>query len=169
MAPLQECPDGVVVFVGLGVVRVVPLHEVAETLGLAGDDVGEVVDACFALVHELADAVGLDLLFRLEALFFFDFDLDPETLSVVSVLKALAIALHVPEAEKEVFVGATPRMVDAHRVVGGYRTVDKGVVFLGVVVAREISVDESLAVGVGDVPTIEPLLLGFDEVDFGFR
>ena len=93
---------------------------------------------------ELADAVGLDLLLRLEALFFFDFDLDPETLSVVSVLKALAIALHVPEAEKEVFVGASPRVVHAHRVVGGDRTVDKGVVFLGVVVAREISVDESL-------------------------
>ena len=59
-------------------------------------------------------------------------------------------------------------MVYAHRVVGGDRTVDEGVVFFGVVVAREVAVDEGLAVGVGDVPTIEPLFLGFDEVDFGF-
>ena len=106
-------------------VRVVPLHEVSEALGLSGDDVGEVIDACFAFVDELAYAVGLDLVLGFEAFFLFDFDFDPETLTVVSVLEALAVALHVSEAQEEVFVGSSPCVVDAHGVVCGDGAIDE--------------------------------------------
>ena len=169
VASLEERPDRVVVLIGFGVVRVIPLHEVAETLGLACDDVGEMVDAGFALFNKLADTVCLDFLLGFEAFFLFYFNLDPQTLAVVAILKPLAVTLHVPEAEEEVFVSSSPRMVDAHQVVCSDRAVDEGVVFLGVVVARQVAIDESSTVCTGRVPTFEPLLFSRDEVDFGFR
>ena len=89
-------------------------------------------------------------------------------MAVVSVLEALAVALHVAEAQEEVFVGSSPCVVDTHGVVCGDWTVDEGVVLLGVVVAREVAVDDGLPVLVGDVPLFEPLLFGLDKVDFGF-
>ena len=61
VALLQETPDGVVVLVRLRVIRVVPVHEVTESLGLFRDCVCESVYSVFAFLHELADAVMLDL------------------------------------------------------------------------------------------------------------
>ena len=126
------------------------------------------VDAGLALFDELADTVCLDFLLRFEAFFLFYFNLDPQTLAVVAILKPLAVTLHVPEAEEEVFVSSSPRMVDAHQVVSSNRAVDEGVVFLGIVVARQVTIDESSTVCIGRVPTLEPLLFSRDEVDFGF-
>ena len=169
VASLEEGPDGVVVLVRFGVVRIVPLHEVAKALGLTGDDVREVVDTGFALGDEFVDTVCFDLVLRFEPFFFFDLDFDPQSLSVVSVLKPLAITLHVSETQEEVFVGSPPRVVDAHGVVCGYRAVDEGVVLLSVVVASEVAVDDGLTVGVGRVPPLEPLGFDLDKVDLGFR
>ena len=98
VALLQETPDGVVVLVRLGVVRVVPVHEVSESLRLLGDYVGESVNSVFALLHELANAVTLNLVLRLESVLLLDFNFYPESLPVVTVLEPLTVTLHVSEA-----------------------------------------------------------------------
>ena len=68
---------------------------------------------------------------RLETVLFLNFDLYPEPLPVVTVLEPLSVALHITEAQEEVFVCASPSVMYTHRVVGGNRAVDEGVPFLG--------------------------------------
>ena len=70
-------PDGVVIFVGLRVVRVVPVHEIAEPFRLLCDACGEMVDTGSASLDELVDAECFDVAFRLKAHLFFDFNFDP--------------------------------------------------------------------------------------------
>src|SRR5579885_575834 len=102
VALLQEVPDGIVVLIRERVVIVAPIHPVAQADVLLGH--------AFA---ELEDELFLDL------------DLDPEALAIETVLVALLVALHRLEALVQVFIGAAPGMMDAHRVVGGNRTIQK--------------------------------------------
>ena len=53
------------------------------------------------------------------------FDLDPQALAVEAVLVALVLAEHRVEALVQVLVRPTPRVVDAHRVVGGDGAVEE--------------------------------------------
>ena len=73
----QEFPDGVVVFRGHGEIGIIPIHPVAEALGLLGLDAGILNDACFTLIDKFFDAIGFDIGFGLETEFFLNLDLDP--------------------------------------------------------------------------------------------
>ena len=75
--------------------------------------------------HELGDAVRLDVALAREAEVALDVDLDPQALAVEAVLPALVLAEHGVEALVQVLVGATPGVVDAHRVVGRDRPVEE--------------------------------------------
>ena len=132
-------PDRVVIFGRLRVVGIVPIHEVAESFGLLGYTCSEAIDSLAAFFDEFAYAERFDVALRLEAHLFFDFDFDPKTLSVESVLETLFIALHVAEPEEEVFVRSTPSVVNTHGVVGGDRTVDEREFLLFIVVQRSVA------------------------------
>ena len=123
-------------------VRVVPVHEVSESLRLLGDYVGESVNSVFALLHELANAVTLNLVLRLESVLLLDFNFYPESLPVVTVLEPLTVTLHVSEAKEQVFVCASPCVMYAHRVVSGNRPVDEGVALLGRIVPSQVTVND---------------------------
>ncbi len=121
----QEVPDGVVVLVGHGEVRVVPIHPVAKPDRLFGDPAGVLPDPLLAAIDELGDAIGFDIALRFQSQLFFDFDLHPEALAVEPVLIALFLAEHCLEPLKEILVCAAPSVVHAHGIIGGDRTVDE--------------------------------------------
>src|SRR4029077_14699293 len=52
-------------------------------------------------------------------------DLDPQALAVESVLVAVVLAQHRVEPLVEVLVRAAPRVMDAHRVVRGDRSIEE--------------------------------------------
>ena len=159
---LQEMPDRIVVLVGLRVVRVVPVHEKAEPLRLLGYLCGEVIDPGLAVFDELADSVLLDVTLRFETFFFFDFDLDPQPLTVEAVLEPLAVALHVAEPQEQVLVGPAPCVVNSHGVVGGDGPVDEREFFLFIVVQLQVA-----RCNVVFFPPLENCFLVGDEIDFG--
>src|SRR4029079_17638916 len=88
----KEHPDVLDVRVGERVVVVVPVHPLAEPLGLLGLHLGEARDALLAPLGELGEPVLLDLALRVEAELLLDLDLDPEALAVEAVLVALVMA-----------------------------------------------------------------------------
>src|SRR5690606_8693509 len=99
-----------------------------------------------ALLDEARDAVGLDVLLRGEAQFLLDFDLDPESLAVKAILVTLPLTKHGVEALVEILVGATPAVVDPHRVVGGDGAVDERPAPLGLGVALQVFLDDAALV-----------------------
>ena len=159
VAALEEVPDGVVILIRHGVVGVIPVHPVAEAAGLLGLDGGVLAHPLLALLHEAGDAEGLDVMFGGKALFLFHLHLDPQPLAVESVLVALAVALHGAPAQEQVLVGAPPGVVHPHRVVGGNRTVNKGVAPLGAGVALQVALDDA-----GVAPPAELFVLQRDKV-----
>ncbi len=142
-------------------VGVVPVHPVAQADGLLGLHGGVAQDARLALAHELLQAVVLDVLLGGEAHFLLDFDLHPQALAVEAVLVAQLAALHGPEALEQVFVGAPPAVVDAHRVVGGDRPVDERPVRVVLVQLAQ------LLEGAALLPELQKLALLFREIYLG--
>ena len=161
VADLEEVPDGVVVLVRHRMVRVVPVHPVAEPDRLLGLDVREPPDALLAEIDELIDAELLDVGLGGHAEVFLDVDLDPQALPVEAVLVALLEALHGLVALEEVLVGAAPSVVDAHGVVCRDGAVHEGEAFAGAVVANEVLLDDAAL-----VPPGEQVLLHLDEIYF---
>ena len=139
VALLQEGPDRVVVLVAVGEVAVLPVHPHAEPLALLGLKRGEGVNPRLAQLHEAIDPERLDLAFVVEAELLLDLDLDPQPLAVESVLVALPLAEHGVVALVEILVGATPRVVHAHRVIGRDRAVEEAPAPLGRGVARQVA------------------------------
>ncbi len=129
VALLQEMPDRVVVLIGHRVIRIVPVHPIAQPDRLIGDPLGELPDALFAAIDELGNAIRFDIALALESEFLFDLDLHPESLAVEAILVSLFLAEHGVEALEEILVGTTPTMMHTHRVVGGNRSIDKGKAF----------------------------------------
>src|SRR5262245_40471407 len=104
----------------------VPIHPVAKADGLLGLNPGELIHAGFALFYKLVNAPKavagdevFDVALRLQLQFFFNFDLDPESLAIEAVLKALIVAGHGEVALVGVLISSTPRVMDAHRIIGG--------------------------------------------------
>src|SRR5437588_8307937 len=94
MARLEKVPDGVVVLVCQGVVRMVPVHEVAEALRLFDLKIGKREHALSTLAHKVLYAVALDVALRVEPERSLHRDLDPEPLTIEPVLVALLFAQH---------------------------------------------------------------------------
>ncbi len=98
---------------------VVPIHPHPQADGLLGLHGGEVEHALFAQHDERRQAVFLDVFFRFETEVFLDVDLHPQALAIEAVLPALVVAGHGTIALKQILVRAAPRVMHAHRVVGG--------------------------------------------------
>ena len=164
VAGLEEPPDRVIIFVAIGVVGVVPIHPVAEPDRLGGLTGRELLDASLAAIDELGYAVGLDVSLALEADLLFDLDFDPETLAVEAILVALLFADHRLVALKQVLVGAAPGVVNAHRIVGRDRAVQKRNPLRRGVVAVQILVQNAVF-----VPPAQEIVLLLHEIDLGWN
>src|SRR5205085_3634172 len=92
LAELEDVPDVRDVVVGVGEVRVVPIHPLTEPDGLLRDRFGRAVHARTARVGEAVDAVRLDVALAVEIQLALDLDLDPQPLAVEAVLIALVLA-----------------------------------------------------------------------------
>src|SRR5687767_6212034 len=121
----EEAPDVLDVRIGERVVVAIPVHPQAEALRALGDLLGVPGNALSAAGCERGQSVLLDLALRVESERLFDLDFDPQPLAVEAVLVALVEAAQALVALEDVLEGATPRMMNPHRVVGGDRPVDE--------------------------------------------
>jgi hypothetical protein len=120
---LQEPPDVLDIRVRERVVGVLPVHPLAEPLGLLGHHPGVVRDALLAALGELGEPVALDVALRVEPERLLHLDLDPEPLAVEPVLVALVVAVQRLVALEDVLERAPVPVVHARRVVRGDRAV----------------------------------------------
>jgi hypothetical protein len=79
-----------------------------------------------ALAREAGEAVGFDVLFGAKAQLLLHLDLDPQPLTVETVLVAQLPAYRGLISLIDVFIGPSPGVVHAHRVIGRDRTVQEG-------------------------------------------
>src|SRR5581483_8893360 len=77
LARLQKVPDVLDVLVGHGVVRVIPVHPLAEPNRLLGLNSGVLADTLAATLGELSEPVGFDIALGVESEVLFHLDLDP--------------------------------------------------------------------------------------------
>ena len=141
--------------------RVVPVHPHSEPYRLLGLASRVCQDALLAEADEFGDAVGLDVALIGKAQVLLDVDLDPQPLAVEAVLVSLVAALHRPEPLEEILVGATPRVMDAHRVVGRDRAVQEAPALTARVLGTQAGECPALT------PDIEDLVLLRNEIRFG--
>ncbi len=125
MTSFQERPDGIVIFVGEGIVVITPIHPVTKADRLFRLSFRERKDPFFTLFNERGDAICFDIALVLHAKIFFDLDLNPESLAIEAILIALLVALHGLKALIQIFIGSSPRVVNTHRVVRGDRTIQE--------------------------------------------
>src|SRR5438309_311653 len=126
LAQLQDVPDVRDVQVGVGEVRVLPVHPLAHADRVLGDRGGRAIDARATCVGEPRDAVRLDVALAVQVELALDLHLDPESLAVEPVLVALIEPAHRLVALVDVLIGAGPGVVNSHRLdVRGDRTVDE--------------------------------------------
>ena len=125
MADLEELPDVGDVGVRHRVVRAVPIHPLSEPLRLTCLDRGVLGNAVAAGASEPVETVLLDLLLRVETKRLLDLDLDPQPLTVEPILVAQLVASHRAMALHQIFERTSPRVMHAHRIVRGDRTVDE--------------------------------------------
>src|SRR3972149_11984248 len=125
-------PNPIVISVRKRVVRVIPIHKVAEALGLLGLDTGVLLDPLSAQIDKLGDGGFfvawnqiLNIFFALEPQLLLNLHFHPKTLGVETVLEALAESSHVFVALEKIFVGSPPSVVHSHRIVGGDWPVQK--------------------------------------------
>ena len=83
------------------------------------------LDTVNALFGELVHAVVFNILFGFEAELLFNLNLNPEALRVKTVLATAIIAVHVFIPDKCILERPAPCVVNTHRVVCGYRTVNE--------------------------------------------
>ena len=99
---------------------------------------GKGEDTLFTTLHKFVDTVGFDFAFVLQAQFFLNLDLDPQTLAVKAVLITLLVALHGLKALVQVLVCASPGMMNSHGVVRRYGTIQERVLFVAVLIAAQV-------------------------------
>src|SRR5207247_8253081 len=92
-------------------------HPIAESHRLFRLHGGIAQHALLALAYKAFESVSLDVFLGLEAKLLFDFDLDPQALTVKAILIAQFAPAHRPKAIEQILVGATPTVVHAHRII----------------------------------------------------
>ena len=107
-------------------IGIVPVHPVTQADGLLGLYGGITQDTRLTFAHKLLQAELLDVFLGGKAHFLFDFNFHPQTLAIKAVLVAQFLAAHGLEAQEQVFIGAPPAVMHAHRVVGGDGSIDEG-------------------------------------------
>src|SRR5262245_63815757 len=118
-----------------------PVHPLTELPRLLRLDGREVTDASVAGPSEAGEAEGLDHSLRVEAQRLLDFDLDPESLAIETVLEPLLVATQGLVALDHVLVGAAPRVMDPHGIVGGDRPVEEGEARTAAILGHEARAD----------------------------
>ena len=114
----------------------------------------------FAFAHEGIQPVCFNICFGSEAFFFLDFHFNPQALAVKAILVAQFAAAHGPKAVVEIFIGASPAVMDAHGVVGGNRPVDERP--FGLALAQGARFLE----GIGCFPEVQHLVFLFNKINF---
>src|SRR5258708_3226453 len=115
-----------------------PIHPIAQADGLLALTFGKFEDALFTTLHELVYAIRFDIELGCHAKFLFDFNLDPEALTVKAVLIALLVTLHRFDTLVQVFISASPGMMNPHGVIRGDRTIQERKLLIAVLVAGEV-------------------------------
>src|SRR5580704_1109721 len=105
--------------------RIVPITPISQANRLLGLPCRVSENALLAGTNEVLNAVVANLALGLESKAFFYLNLDPQSLAVESVLIALRLAVHGVVALIHVFQGASPRVMHAHGIVRGDRSVEK--------------------------------------------
>jgi hypothetical protein len=121
----QKTPDGEVVGLAHRVIRIGPVHPVAQADRLFGLHSRELPHAGLAVLDELVHAVGVDVLLRLEPVGLLHLDLDPQALAVEAVLVSQLAAAHGMVALIEVLQRPPPRVMHTHRIISRDRPVQK--------------------------------------------
>ena len=127
MTLFEERPDTGDIFIGVGVVGVIPVHPLTESYRLLGDDARELLYTLDTLFGELIKTVSFDIVLGLKAKLLFNLDLDPKALRVKAVAVVGVAALHSVVFDKSILKSSTPGMVNTHGVVSRDRTVYKAV------------------------------------------
>ena len=96
-------PDRVIVLIAHGIIRIFPIHPIAETLALFGLNTRKLDHAVFTGLHELFNTECFDIGFGLETVFLFHFHFDPETLAIETILVTHLFAQHAVIAVEDVF------------------------------------------------------------------
>ena len=101
----------------------IPVHEVAKTLALFGLDRGKLYNPVLTELDKFINTKNFDIFLGFKALFFFDFDFDPETLTVKAVLESLFVATHVVVTLPKILVSPSPGVMNPHGIIGGNWTI----------------------------------------------
>src|SRR5690606_39962567 len=105
---IEEAPDVLDIGVGEREVVVAPVHPVSEAFRPPGQLLDRPGHLLTALAGEVLQSVRLDVPLRVETELLFDADLDPETLTVESVLIAQVMAGGRLVSLEDVLQGAAP-------------------------------------------------------------
>jgi hypothetical protein len=141
VAPLEEAPVVLDVVIGHREVGVRPVHPLAQPPGLLRLDVREVDHPFAAGTSEALEAQRLDLPLRVESQGLLDFDFHPQALAIETILESLRVAAQRSVALDDVLEGASPRMMDAHRIVCGDRTIEEGEAWSATILGNETRKD----------------------------
>ncbi len=125
IALFQKMPDTLNVDICVCIVRVIPIHPLAEPFGLFGNNPRKALNSVNAFTGKFRHAVLLNIPLADEAELFFNFDFNPKALGIKTVLASAGIALHSFVSYKNILKAPAPCMVNAHGIVGGYGAVQK--------------------------------------------
>src|SRR5688572_8296086 len=141
----QDPPDRLDVVVAVGDVRVVVVEPEGDPLGKLLPIALVLEDALATEGVELLDAVGLDVLFALEAELLLDLELDGETVGVPASLPGDLASLRHLEPADQVLDGAREDVMNPRPPIGGRGSLEE---------------DEGRPLGGGGLDLLEePLLL----------
>src|SRR3990167_3095369 len=118
-------PNGVIILVRHCVVRIFPIHPLAQPDRLLGLNFGIFFHSLFAPFYELGYAVKFNVFLGLKVEFFFNLYFHPKSLTIKAVLKSLVKTPHRLISLEQIFIRSAPSMMNPHWVIGGYGTVQK--------------------------------------------
>ena len=127
VALLEECPDTLNILVCVGVVGVIPVHPLTESLRLLCDNARVFLYSLDTFVGKLIKTVSLDIVLCLKSELLLNLNLYPKALRVKAVAVVGVAALHCVVFDECVLKSSSPNVVDTHGVVCRDRTVDKAV------------------------------------------
>src|SRR3989344_3352035 len=133
----EEVPNCIVIFIGHGVVGVIPVHKIPKPFALLRLNCAEFEDSLLTKLNEFCNTCFfisrneiLNIFFVSDTKFLLYLYFYPQPLTIKTVLKALFVPSHVPESLPEIFVGPSPAMMNTHGIVGCNRSVKKRKFFI---------------------------------------
>ena len=118
---LEDPPDQLDIFVGVGHVGIFEVHPVGDAIGELAPVADIFEGGLAAFLVELGDAHFLDLMLVGEAVLLLDLDLDREAVGIPAAAARDVEAAHDLVAREHILEGARQYMMDAGATVGGGR------------------------------------------------